>query len=205
MHKCDIESVIKFFSKIKILYVEDNMEAMTATLGILEEFFDEIYTAVDGKDGFEKFKKYYEKIDLIITDINMPVMNGIDMIETIKESNLKEVPILVLSAHNEVNYFIDSIKAGINGYLLKPIDIEQFVSSLCQIAQTIKLKKELEKKSSLLEQFQNIVDQSSIISKTDTRGIITYANEKFCQISKYKKEELVGKNHNIVRPVSIHI
>lgn len=199
MQKCDLEYVVQFFSKTKILYIEDNPEARIATLGILEEFFGEIYTAVDGKDGFEKFKENYEKIDLVITDINMPVMNGIEMIEKIKASGLKDIPILVLSAHNETEYFMDSIKVGINGYLLKPIDIEQFVVSLCQIAKAIKLKQELEKQSSLLKQYQHIVDQSSIISKTDKRGIITYANEKFCKISKYTQEELIGKNHNIVR------
>ncbi len=199
MYKCDIESVVEFFSDTKLLYVEDNKEAREATLGILEEFFGDIYIGVDGKDGYEKFVENYEDIDLIITDINMPNMNGIEMIEKIKESNLKEIPVLVLSAHNEVDYFINSIKVGINGYLLKPIDIEQFVASLCQISQTIKLSRELQKKTSLLEQYQHIVDHSSIVSKSDPRGIITYVNDKFCQISKFSKDELIGKNHNIVR------
>jgi len=199
VYKCDIESVVEFFSDTKLLYVEDNKEAREATLGILEEFFGDIYIGVDGKDGYEKFVENYEDIDLIITDINMPNMNGIEMIEKIKESNLKEIPVLVLSAHNEVDYFINSIKVGINGYLLKPIDIEQFVASLCQISQTIKLSRELQKKTSLLEQYQHIVDHSSIVSKSDPRGIITYVNDKFCQISKFSKDELIGKNHNIVR------
>ena len=199
MYKCDIESVVEFFLKTKLLYVEDNKEAREATLGILEEFFGDIFVATDGKDGYNKFIKHYDEIDLIITDINMPNMNGIEMIEKIKESGLKKVPVLVLSAHNEVSYFVESIKVGINGYLLKPIDIEQFVASLCQISQTIKLSRELQKKTLLLEQYQHIVDHSSIISKTDPRGIITYVNDKFCQISKYTKDELLGKNHNIVR------
>ena len=200
MRKCDIEAAIEFFSKTNLLYVEDNKEARESTLGILEEFFQEIFMAVDGKDGYEKFIEYYDKIDLIITDINMPNMNGIEMIEKIKESDLyNNTPILILSAHNEADYFINSIKVGINGYLLKPVDIDQLVSSLCQVAQTIKISRELQKQTSLLKQYQHIVDQSSIISKTDASGKITYANEKFCQISKYSKEELIGKPHNIVR------
>ncbi len=199
MHNCEIESVIEFFSDTKLLYVEDNKEAREATFGILEEFFGDIFVAVDGKDGYEKFVENYENIDIIITDINMPNMTGIEMIEKIKESNLKEIPVLVLSAHNEVDYFINSIKVGINGYLLKPIDIEQFIATLCQISQTIKLSKELQKKTSLLKQYQHIVDHSSIVSKTDTKGVITYANDKFCQISKYSQEELIGHPHNIVR------
>ncbi len=199
MHNCEIESVIEFFSDTKLLYVEDNKEAREATFGILEEFFGDIFVAVDGKEGYEKFVENYENIDIIITDINMPNMTGIEMIEKIKESNLKEIPVLVLSAHNEVDYFINSIKVGINGYLLKPIDIEQFIATLCQISQTIKLSKELQKKTSLLKQYQHIVDHSSIVSKTDTKGVITYANDKFCQISKYSQEELIGHPHNIVR------
>ena len=199
MYNCDIESVVGFFSGTKLLYVEDNKEAREATLGILEEFFGDIYIGVDGVDGYNKFVEHYNDIDLIITDINMPNMNGIEMISKIKESNLKEVPVLVLSAHNEVDYFINSIKVGINGYLLKPVDIEQFVASLCQVSQTIKLSRELKEKSILLEQYQHIADLSSIVSKTDKKGIITYVNDKFCQISKYSREELMGKPHNIVR------
>ena len=199
MYNCDIESVVKFFSGTKLLYVEDNKEAREATLGILEEFFGEVYIGIDGVDGYNKFVENYKNIDLIITDINMPNMNGIEMIGKIKESELKEVPVLVLSAHNEVDYFINSIKVGINGYLLKPIDIEQFVASLCQVSQTIKLSRELKEKTLLLEQYQHIADLSSIISKTDKRGVITYANDKFCQISKYSRDELIGKPHNIVR------
>ena len=199
MQKCNLESAIEFFSNTKLLYVEDNKEAREATLGIFEEFFGDIFIAVDGKDGYEKFIKNYEDIDLIITDINMPNMNGMEMITKIKESKLKEVPILILSAHNEVNYFINSIRVGVNGYLLKPIDIEQFVASLCQISQTIKLTRELEEKTLLLKQYQYIVDHSSVVSKTDENGIITYVNDRFCQISKYSKDELIGKNHNIVK------
>ena len=199
MYKCDIESVVEFFLNTKLLYVEDNKEAREATLGILEEFFGDILVATDGQEGYEKFIENHDEIDLIITDINMPNMNGIEMLEKIKESGFKKPPVLVLSAHNEVNYFIESIKVGINGYLLKPIDIEQFVASLCQISQTVKLNRELQKKTLLLEQYQHIVDQSSIISKTDPRGIITYVNDQFCKISKYSKGELLGKNHNIVR------
>ena len=199
MYNCEIESVVEFFSGTKLLYVEDNKEAREATLGILEEFFGDIYIGVDGEDGYNKFIENYQDIDLVITDINMPNMNGIEMIEKIKKSGLKEVPILVLSAHNEVDYFVNSIKVGINGYLLKPVDIEQFVASLCQISQNIKLSRELREKSILLEQYQHIADLSSIVSKTDKYGFITYVNDKFCQISKYSREELIGKPHNIVR------
>ena len=60
----------------------------------------------------------------------------------------------------------------------------------------------------LLEEYKNIVDESSIVSKTDLKGIITYANDKFCKMSGYQSEELIGKNHNIVRhpdiPASVY-
>jgi len=58
---------------------------------------------------------------------------------------------------------------------------------------------ELEKNIRLMNQYKNVVDSSFLVSKTDTKGIITYVNDNFCRVSKYTKEELIGKNHNIIR------
>ena len=80
----DIEEMIKFLKDIKLLYVEDNNEARESTLEVLEEFFSNITVAIDGKDGLDKFKN--NDIELIITDINMPKLNGLIMIEEIKKN-----------------------------------------------------------------------------------------------------------------------
>ena len=187
---------IKYTSSLKLLYVEDNQEARESTLLILEEFFETIIVAIDGKDGYEKFKE--NKIDLIITDINMPKLNGLEMTEKIRELN-NDISILVLSAYNESGFFMDSIKLGVDGYLLKPIDLNQFIGMLDKVVEKIKLKYEVKENLNLLYQYQEATDKSSIISKTDISGKIIYVNDEFCKVSGYEREELIGKNHNIVR------
>ncbi len=194
----NIEEVIKYSQKLKLLYVEDNQEARESTLIVLEEFFDEIVVAVNGEDGYEKFVEYQETVDIIITDINMPKLNGLEMTKKINDIN-KDIPILVLSAHNDSNFFIDSIKLGIEGYLLKPIEIEQFIDVLDIVIQKIKLKNNVIYSQQLLNQYKDTVDESAIVSKTNPSGIITYVNKEFCNISGYTQDELIGKNHNIVR------
>lgn len=191
-----VTEVIKYTKNLKLLYVEDNQEARESTLIILSEFFDDITVAVDGEDGYNKYKQ--NNIDLIITDINMPVLNGLDMVQRIKKDN-KEISVLVLSAYNESEYFMQSIKHGIDGYLLKPIDMTQFLSVLGKIVQKVKLQQDSKNHLSLLQQYQEAADHSSIISKTDLKGKITYVNEEFCKISEYEKEELLGKAHSIIR------
>ncbi len=192
----NMEKIISYSSRLKLLYVEDDPTARSSTLTIFDEFFAQTVTAADGKEGLELFEK--ERADLIITDINMPNMNGLQMIKRIREQN-REIPILVLSAHNESEYFMSSIKLGVDGYLMKPIDLEQFLGVLDNIVEKLYLKEEASKNLNLLRQYQEITDVGNIISKTDRRGIITYVNDAFCKISGYTKEELIGKPHNIVR------
>ncbi len=114
---------LEYASKLKILYVEDHKETRDAMLMILEDTFAEVCVAVDGEDGLEKFKR--SSYALIISDINMPKLSGIDMLRIIRQED-KEIPILVLSAHSDSSYFVDTIHIGIEGYLLKPIEIDQF-------------------------------------------------------------------------------
>jgi len=192
----NIEEIIKYSQNLKLLYVEDNQEARESTQIILEEFFTNIVIAVDGSDGLEKYKS--ENIDLIITDINMPKMNGLEMTKLIREID-SDVPILVLSAYNESGYFIDSIKLGVEGYLLKPIDLEQFLSVLVKVTEKLKLKDQVQNTLDFLKQYEDATNNSSIVSKTDANGIITYVNDAFCKISEYSESELIGHNHSIVR------
>ena len=192
----NVDDIIKYSQTLNLLYVEDNIEARETTCIILEEFFNNIVLGVNGEDGLEKFK--VNSIDLIITDINMPRLNGLDMIRKIREIDA-DIPILVLSAHNESDFFIDSIKLNVEGYLLKPIDLKQFLETMSKVVEKLALKKELKKQIHFLHQYQEATDRSAIVSKTDTTGVITYVNDEFCRISGYSEEELIGKNHNIVR------
>jgi len=126
------EDIIKNYKHLKLLYVEDNKDAREMTTMILEEYFDSIIIAVDGDDGFKKFKE--NEIDIIITDINMPKLNGLEMSTKIRELNNK-VPIIIVSAHNEESFFEQSIKINVNGYLLKPIDIDQLSNLIFEVTQ----------------------------------------------------------------------
>ena len=136
-----IQECILYSKELKILYVEDNPDARTFTLEMLNRFFKDITTAENGKDGLQNFKN--DKFDIVLTDINMPIMNGLDMAKEIKKIN-SSIPILVLSAHNEQNYFVSSIEIGIDGYLFKPLEINQFVKTLFKSVEKIHLQKEIE-------------------------------------------------------------
>lgn len=181
---------------LKLLYVEDNEQARKSTQIILQEYFNHIIVAVDGEDGFNKFQN--NPIDLIITDITMPKLNGIEMIKKIREID-QEVPILIISAYNDTHYFTDSIKHGVQGYILKPLNINQLEEAITKVKKKIAIDYERKNSTRLLKQYQDIADKSTIISKADLNGIITYVNDEFCKTSGYSREELIGRNHNIIR------
>lgn len=191
-----LTEIIKYSCNLNLLYVEDNDEVRNSTMIILKEFFKNITIAENGQEGYERFTE--QKFDLIMTDINMPKLGGLEMISKIRETD-NEVPILVLSAYNESNYFMESIKLGVEGYLLKPINMEQFLVVLNKVIQKVQLKEKSRTYMSLLGQYQEVTDNSLIVSKTDPMGKITYVNDEFCKISEFSKEELIGSNHNIIR------
>ncbi|MFT7004570.1 MAG: PAS domain S-box-containing protein [Sulfurimonas sp.] len=191
----NINELIKESYNLHILYVEDNKLSRESSIMIFEKFFKKIIVAVDGDDGYNKFKNNQV---VIITDINMPKLNGLEMVGKIRAID-NDIPILILSACNESSYFVESIKLGVDGYLLKPIDMNQFTNSLRKVTKKIKLANDLKAALYISKQYQEVTDHSDIVSKTDLSGKITYANDEFCKISEYTREELIGKNHNIVR------
>lgn len=110
-----------------ILVVEDEIKTRESMINVLSERFSKVIGAQNGDEGLKKFKKF--KPDLVITDIAMPIMDGLDMAREIKEIS-DDVPIVVLSAYSEKERLLRSIDIGIDKYLIKPVDIEKLFKVL---------------------------------------------------------------------------
>jgi DNA-binding response OmpR family regulator len=122
----EFEKLIDTYGKeLRILYVEDNEKARISTLNILNKYFSKIDVCVDGQEGLEKYKSSSAGYHAIITDLDMPNMDGLELISKIRESN-EDIYIVIFSTYNDTEYFIESINLGIDGYILKPFNIKQF-------------------------------------------------------------------------------
>ncbi|RXK04178.1 HD domain-containing phosphohydrolase [Halarcobacter bivalviorum] len=181
---------------ISLLYVEDDELTREGLSSILSYHIDELYFASNGEEGYELYKS--KKPDLVLSDIKMPKLDGIAMSKKIKQYD-PLARIILLTAFNESEYLLESIKLNIDAYITKPVNIEELFDNIQKIAEIVELKKEKNKINNLLDEYKKTVDLSSIVSKTNPKGIITFVNEQFENISGYKKEELLGKSHNIVR------
>ncbi|ECP7275030.1 response regulator transcription factor [Campylobacter jejuni] len=118
-----------------ILVVEDEVKTRESLINVLSERFSKVIGAQNGDEGLKKFKKF--KPDLVITDIAMPIMDGLDMAREIKEIS-DDVPIVVLSAYSEKERLLRSIDIGIDKYLVKPVDIEELFKVLdCLVGEKI--------------------------------------------------------------------
>lgn len=134
----DVKILKQRCTELKVLYVEDNEDAKIATLKLLNFFFHNIITAEDGQDGLDKFKN--QEFDLIISDIIMPRLNGIEMLEEIRKFN-SDVPILYFSAFNETNNFIKAIELGTDAFIIKPIKQDQFISAISRVVDRLDFKR----------------------------------------------------------------
>jgi PAS domain S-box-containing protein len=181
---------------LKILYVEDDPMTREEILFSLTTFVGTIYTAENGEIGKELF--YTHLPDLIITDIQMPVMDGLSMISAIKQTHPK-IPVIIMTAFNDTSYLFKAIELGITQYVTKPVNLKNLLSKVDEIAEQITLKKKAHWQEKLLSQYKNAIDETMAVSKTDLGGIITYVNEKYCLLSGYTQEEIIGHRHSFFR------
>jgi len=136
----NVAEVIKLTHNLTVLCVEDEKLILNEMSDMLDDFFHEIILAKDGIDGIEKYKEHYSSRgvypDIVITDINMPHCNGVDMSREILKQNAEQI-IVVLSAHNDSDNLLELINIGVNNYLLKPMKSEQLFQTLYRVAKKV--------------------------------------------------------------------
>jgi YesN/AraC family two-component response regulator len=148
--------ILQYSKHLSVLYAEDDKHLQKATSEILRYFFEEFEVANDGMEALEKFKKRKEEndnfFDLIITDLNMPHKDGINMLKEILEIN-PEQHAIIISAHNDSSRLIKLIDLGVEHFLMKPLDINKLTRTILKTSKKIYLEKKK-------EQFTEQLDRS---------------------------------------------
>lgn len=135
-------NILKIYAKNqKILFVDDEKSLRDIYADLLGKFFSVVKVASDGKEALEMYNK--EHFDIVITDLNMPVMNGVELSSAIKSIN-RDQYIIVLSGFID-EFIIDLIRIGISDLMLKPIKSKLFIESLARASENLFLKEEFDK------------------------------------------------------------
>lgn len=177
----------EILQQIKVLYVEDEDEVRNFTAKTIDAIVKEIVLASNGQEGVEQFKKHPD-IDLIVTDINMPKMGGLEMCEAIQQDK-PDIPIVVTSAHNDSDFLKKAIDIGVDAYAMKPVDLYQLLECMIKAMEPIILRRQLEELNSSLEnkveegikQIKLILDAQDNIVIVTNGSKISHVNKKFLE------------------------
>ena len=123
----------EILQKLTILIVEDENEIRKLMEEVMKSVFFEVYSAKNGDEGIKKFKKFAP--DLIVTDIAMPIMDGLDMAKMINEIS-PTTPIIALSAFSDKEKLLKAIEVGIDKYILKPVDMDELLLAIENITRS---------------------------------------------------------------------
>jgi two-component system, cell cycle response regulator len=157
---------------VSVLYVEDEDDIRNAVIESLQRRVDKLYEAKDGLQGYSLYVK--NKPDIVITDIKMPVMNGLEMSQKIRDLN-KKVPIIVTTAYEESDFFHKSIEIGINGYVVKPISMQKLMELLAETAKKIELERQVNEQIQCIESLINLRDDIIIMIESKYLNIVNHA------------------------------
>lgn len=178
--------------KLTLLYVEDDDVIRNELSDLLANFFSKVIVGKDGKDGFRNYLENKDQIDIILTDINIPVINGIELIKKIRDLDEK-IPVIFATAHSDVEFLADAIKLRAQEYIVKPIDIRNLISLMNNIANVLYQESQLKQKQLELSRYKEILNSSNIVIELDIHLNITNVNELFCLSTGFSKEELISK------------
>ncbi len=185
-------------NKLSILFVCNDDTCITSILKLLKEEYklDNIIVSKSKKEAYNIYKQ--SNFDIVLTNFLMSDDDGTKMVKKMRKINEDQIFVLVSKLDRKKD-LVKAIKLRIRYYIQYPINKKEFKEIFDSCIKRISNKFEIKFVNSILQHYKIAVDNSTILSKADKKGRITYANKQFCQISQYALSELLGKQHNILR------
>ncbi len=156
---------------ISVLYAEDKASIRKVYGSVIKGIVEDLHIAENGKVGLKIFNKV--KPDLVVTDINMPEMDGLEMIREIRKKN-HDTRIIIMTAHDKKENFLQAIKHRVRGYLIKPVEREELESQIRELGREILLEKSMEEQLRRRQEAEDALQRSDVILKA-----VNYASELF--------------------------
>jgi YesN/AraC family two-component response regulator len=153
---------------LSVLYVEDEAAPREEISLFLKRRIKKLITATNGEEGLTRFRE--DRPDLVVTDIRMPVMDGLKMVRAMRDE-YKGIPIIVTTAYTETSYMVEAIDIAVDQYVIKPVDSGKLSAALEKCAEIIEYRRA--HKQYLAERERLITDLQTALSVIKTlRGIL---------------------------------
>ena len=164
----NLKDLLQYSKNLTVLYVEDDI-SKEVTAKLLEEIFATVDIASDGLEGLSKYNEYYQThnlfYDVVISDINMPKMNGVELSKNIFEINDKQ-ELVIVSAYNDPRNLIDLLNIGVSSFIQKPMSFENTIKTLTKVCQDIYNSNIVRQyNENMKEQNEDLTDSNNLLEK----------------------------------------
>jgi len=185
---------------LSILFVEDDDIARDMMVNLLRRVTDNLIVRSNGEEGLEAFKEFNP--DIVISDIKMPKMNGVEMATHIKEIN-KNAAIVFITAHKEPMLVVKAVELGVKRFIFKPVRLKQLKEVLQVIGKEISYEKELQRKEEQVQEERNLTEkilntQNNIVILSNKHEGIVKINNRFFDYFPYESLDDFKSRHSCI-------
>ena len=183
---------------VTMLYVEEDKRLRKELIAILESVLKKVYVSTNGLEALEIYKENEDSIDIVLTNVIVPGLNGIELLKEVRKIHTK-IPFMINTEQNTSELLLEAIEYDVTEYLPKSFDTKKLLLKIADRCHDRFSYMKMAAQELEMTRYLEALNKVAIVSKTDLKGIITYANEIFCEVAQYKESELIGKPHNIIR------
>jgi diguanylate cyclase (GGDEF)-like protein/PAS domain S-box-containing protein len=182
---------------ISLLYVEDERVTREQVSRILQRVVTELHVAENGREGLALYRK--KRPDIVLSDIMMPLLNGLDMCREIRQLD-HDSQLIMLTAYSDTEYLLECIALGVNQYVRKPVDFAQLTGAIETCSNYILLKRKIQQQEERIYRLSQALEQAPApVMITSLNGSIEYVNAMFTRLCGYTAEEALGRNPRLLK------